>query len=78
MTSRATQDFLSIIILLLCHLQSPELLLFCRLNAEEELCQVIEESPGVGVVIFTSGVLEVAVALVVEHLVGRQVHGRVQ
>ena len=50
-----------------------------RLDAEEELCQVVKDAAGVRVVIFTgSPVLEVIVALVVEHLVRRQVHGRVQ
>ena len=49
------------------------------LDAEEELCEVVKDAAGVRVVIFTgSPVLEVIVALVVEHLVRRQVHGRVQ
>ena len=49
------------------------------LDAEEELCQVVKDAAGVRVVIFTgSPVLEVFVVLVVEHLVRRQVHGRVQ
>ncbi len=44
------------------------------LDTEEELGQVVEDPPRVGVVIFTSRVLQVVVALVVEHLVGGQVH----
>ena len=52
---------------------------FDWLDAEEELCEVVKDAAGVRVVIFTgSPVLEVIVALVVEHLVRRQVHGRVQ
>ena len=49
------------------------------LDAEEELCEVVKDAAGVRVVIFTgSSVLEIIVALVVEHLVARYVHGGVQ
>ena len=39
------------------------------LDAEEELCQVVEHPPGEGVVVLTPRVLQVVVTLVVEHLV---------
>lgn len=48
------------------------------LDAEKELCEVVEHSPGEGVVVLTPGVLQVVVALVVEHLIGGQVHRSVQ
>ena len=48
------------------------------LDAEEELCQVVEHPPGEGVVVLTPRVLQVVVPLVVEHLVGGQVHRGVQ
>ena len=51
---------------------------FDGLDAEKKFGQVVDEAPGEGVVILASAVLEVAVALVVEHLVGGQVHGGVQ
>ena len=44
------------------------------LDAEKELCQVVEHSPGEGVVVLTPGVLQVVVALIVEHLIRGQVH----
>ena len=52
---------------------------FEGLDAKEELCEVVKDAAGVRVVIFTgSAVLEIVVALVVEHLVRRQVHGGIQ
>ena len=39
------------------------------LDAEEELCQVVEHPPGEWVVVLTPRVLQVVVTLVVEHLV---------
>jgi hypothetical protein len=48
------------------------------LNTEEELGQVVQDSPGVRVLIFTSAILQVTVSLVVEHLVGGEVHGGIQ
>jgi hypothetical protein len=51
---------------------------FDRLDAEKKFCQVVDEASRERIVILASPVLEVAVPLVVEHLVGRQVHGGVQ
>jgi len=51
---------------------------FHRLDAQEELRYVVEHSSGERVVIFTSGVLEVVVTLVVKHLIGGKVHGSIQ
>ena len=49
-----------------------------RLDTEKELCEVVEHSPGEGVVVLTPGVLQVVVALVVEHLIGGQIHRSIQ
>jgi len=49
-----------------------------RLNAKKEFSQIVDEATGERIVILASAVLEIAVPLVVEHLVGRQVHGGVQ
>ena len=52
---------------------------FEGLDAEEELCEVVKDAAGVRVVIFTGpSVLEIVVALVVEHLVGCQIHSGVE
>ena len=48
------------------------------LNAEKELCQVVEHSPGEGIVVLTTSILEIVVAFVVEHLIGGEVHCSVQ
>ena len=48
------------------------------LDAEKELCQVVEHSPGEGVVVLTPGILQIIVSFVVEHLVGGQVHGGIK
>ena len=48
------------------------------LDAEKELCQVVEHSPGEGVVVLTPGVLQVVVALIVEHLIRGQVHRSIE
>ena len=48
------------------------------LDAKKELGEVVNGASREGIVILASSVLEVTVALVVEHLVGRQVHGGVQ
>jgi cell division protein FtsX len=55
-----------------------DVILLDRLDAEKELGQVVKESSRIRIVIFTSRVLEIVVALVVEHLVRGQVHGRVE
>ena len=39
------------------------------LNTEEELCQVVEHPPGEGIVVLTSGILQIIVPLVVKHLI---------
>ena len=49
-----------------------------RLDAEKELCEVVEHSPGEGVVVLTPGILQIIVAFVVEHLIGGQVHRSIQ
>ena len=48
------------------------------LNAEEELCQVVEHTPGEGVVVLTPRILQIIVSLVVEHLIGGQIHSSIQ
>merc|ERR1719471_511281 len=48
------------------------------LNAEEELCQVVEHPPGEGVVVLTPRILQIIVSLVVEHLIGGQIHSSIQ
>ena len=48
------------------------------LDAEKELGQVVEHSPGEGVVVLTPGVLQIVVALVVKHLIGRQIHRSIE
>ena len=48
------------------------------LDAEKELGQVVEHSPGEGVVVLTPGVLQVVVALIVEHLIRGQVHRSIE
>jgi len=48
------------------------------LDAEKELCQIVDETPREGVVVLASSVFEIAVTFVVEHFVCCQVHGRVQ
>ena len=48
------------------------------MNAEEELCQVVEHPPGEGVVVLTPGILQIIVSLVVEHLIGGQIHSSIQ
>jgi len=51
---------------------------FHGLNAEEELGDIVEHSPGEGVVVFTSRVLQIVVPLIVEHLVRGKVHRRIE
>jgi len=48
------------------------------LDAEKELCQVVEHSPAEGVGVLTPSILQIIVSLIVEHLVGCQVHGSVE
>jgi hypothetical protein len=62
----------------LTEIQEPNVIRLNRLNTEEELGQVVQDSPGERVVIFTSAILQVTVSLVVEHLVGGEVHGGIQ
>lgn len=64
--------------LILRHVNNSGLIRLNWLNTQKEFGKIIEEASGIGIVIFTSGVLEIVVALVVEHLVGGQIHGRVQ
>lgn len=47
-------------------------------HADEELEEVHERAAGEGVLVAAALVAQVRVALVVEHLVGRQVHAGVQ
>ena len=49
-----------------------------RLDTEEEFCHVVEHSPAEGVGVLTPSILQIIVSLIVEHLVGCQVHGSVQ
>jgi hypothetical protein len=62
----------------LTEIQEPNVIWLNRLNTEEELGQVVQDSPGERVLIFTSAILQVTVSLVVEHLVGGEVHGGIQ
>ena len=48
------------------------------LDTEEELCQVVEHSTTEGVPVLTPGILQIIVSLIVEHLVGGEIHGSVQ
>ena len=51
---------------------------FGRGDAGEVLGHVVADAAAERVVIFTSRVLQVVVTLVVEHLVGGQVHGGIE
>ena len=48
------------------------------LDTEEELCQVVEHTPAEGVGVLTPFILEIIISLVIEHLVGGQIHGSIQ
>ena len=48
------------------------------LDTEEELSQVVEHSPAEGIGVLTPAILQIIVSLVVEHLVGCQVHSSIQ
>ena len=47
------------------------------LDAEEELCQVVEHPAREWIVVLTPSILQIIVAFVVKHLVRSEIHGSI-